>query len=99
MMYRILRMREKGKPKSKYQMRSEEPQRLDVAIEICLDNPMGRLSRTARIQHGGPYDEDPLPPLYDAEVNSMAPLAMIITGVEEVDGVMYAQSWWCRIDR
>lgn len=99
MMLRIVRLRDKGKPKSKYQLKSEQPQRLDVAIEMCMDNPMGRLSRVARIQHGGPYGEDPLPRLYDAEVNSMAALAMTITGVEEVDGAMYAQSWWCGIDK
>lgn len=94
-MYKIIRLREKGRPKTKAQLKSEEPQRLDVAIEIDMDTVMGRPARVARIHHGGPRDADPIPRLYDAEVNSMAPLAMIITGIEEVDGVMYAQSWWC----
>ncbi|UBM27693.1 phage tail length tape measure family protein [Pseudomonas sp. p1(2021b)] len=37
-----------------------------------------------------------IPRLHDACVNGMAQLGMNITGVEEVDGVLYAQSWWCR---
>lgn len=99
MMYRILRLRDKGRPKSKAELKAEKPLHLDISIGISLDTPMGRQSRTASIHHGGPRESDPLPPLYDAEVNSMAPLAMIITGVEEIDGVMYAQSWWCGIDK
>jgi hypothetical protein len=26
----------------------------------------------------------------------MAQLGININGVEEIDGVLYAQSWWCR---
>jgi hypothetical protein len=39
-----------------------------------------------------------LPPLFDANVTSMATLGMNISGVEEVDGAFYFQSWWCRIE-
>jgi len=28
----------------------------------------------------------------------MAQLGMNINGVEEVDGALYAQSWWCRVE-
>jgi len=28
----------------------------------------------------------------------MAQLGMNINGVEEIDGVLYAQSWWCRAE-
>jgi len=36
------------------------------------------------------------PRLHDAKVNGMAQLGMNINGVEDIDGVLYAQSWWCR---
>jgi|SRR5690606_20306702 len=98
MMFRIQRLREKGRPKSKAQLKAETPLRLDVSIRVSSETPLGRSSRVASIHHGGPAGTDPIPRLYDAEVNSMAPLAMIITGVEEIDGVMYSQSWWCKID-
>ena len=39
-----------------------------------------------------------LPPLLDASVTNMATLGMNISGIEEVDGVFYFQSWWCRLE-
>lgn len=41
---------------------------------------------------------DIIPRLHDAKVNGMAQLGMNINGIEEIDGVMYAQSWWCRVE-
>lgn len=96
MHFRIHRLRDRGIAKTKARLKKEQPYIGDVFINVEQDNPLGRASRVAYIHHGGPAGTHPLPPLYDAEVHSMAPLAMIITGVEEFDGVMYAQSWWCR---
>ena len=39
---------------------------------------------------------DIIPRLHDAKLNGMAQLGININGVEEIDGVLYAQSWWCR---
>lgn len=39
---------------------------------------------------------DIIPRLHDAKVNGMAQLGININGVEDIDGVLYAQSWWCR---
>ncbi|MBO9552773.1 MAG: hypothetical protein J7573_25260, partial [Pseudomonas sp.] len=30
--------------------------------------------------------------------SGMAQSGMSITGVEEIDGVLYAQPWWCRVE-
>ena len=35
---------------------------------------------------------------HDSDLTGMAQGGMNITGVEEVDGVLYAQSWWCRAE-
>lgn len=39
-----------------------------------------------------------IPHLHDAKVNGMVQLGMNINGVEDIDGVLYAQSWWCRVE-
>lgn len=95
MEFRVVRMRERGVAIPREQLRTAEPLKIDVLIETSLFEDLGRHSRVARCFSSNPAHE-PLPRLYDAQVNSMAPLAMVITGVEFVDGVGYAQSWWCR---
>jgi hypothetical protein len=95
MEFRVVRMRHRGVAIPRDQLRKSEPLKIDVLIETSLCEDIGRHSRVARCFSANPNHE-PLPRLYDAQVNSMAPLAMVITGVEFVDGVGYAQSWWCR---
>ncbi|GEM_PF-1875320 len=34
--------------------------------------------------------------LHDVEVNGTAQLGININGVEEIDGLLCVQSWWCR---
>ncbi len=46
------------------------------------------------------FKSDPAPDvspwLLDAKINGMAKLGLNISGLEEVEGALYAQSWWCR---
>lgn len=37
-----------------------------------------------------------LPPLLDARISGMATNAFTLSGLEEIDGCLYAKSWWCR---
>jgi hypothetical protein len=39
----------------------------------------------------------PLPPLHEAALSWMGPNGFVISGVEIIDGVAFAQSWWCRL--
>ncbi len=55
----------------------------------------GRETREAYLFNHGP-GPDLLPRLMDAQVTGMSHNGMNISGVEEIDGVLYAQSWWCR---
>ncbi|WP_375738039.1 hypothetical protein [Pseudomonas boanensis] len=68
----------------------------DVLIAHRHCQEMGRSANVARLSVGLPQDQDPIPPLIDAQLLWMAPGGFVISGVELVDGVAYAQSWWCR---
>ncbi|HIQ45124.1 MAG TPA: hypothetical protein EYH47_20495 [Pseudomonas oleovorans] len=96
MQFRVVQMRRRGVAVPRDQLRSAEPLIIDVLIEASICEELGRYSRVARCFSSNPGHE-PLPRLFDAEINSMATLGMIITGTEIVDGVGYAQSWWCRV--
>lgn len=90
-----LRLRQRGRPIGK------RPEMIptipgDVLIEMLKSSPMGRPSLCARINNPDPNAPE-LPPLYDAEVNTMIGNSLVITGVEFVNGVAYAQSWHCRV--
>lgn len=90
-------MRHRGVAVPRDQLRTAEPLKADVLIEATFNEGLGRYSRVARCFSSNPGHE-PLPRLFDAEINSMAPLGLVITGTELVDGVGYAQSWWCRVE-
>ena len=58
---------------------------------------LNRTSDIAEIRPAGmPLDAVPLPPLLDARISGMATNAFTLSGLEEIDGCLYAQSWWCR---
>jgi hypothetical protein len=58
---------------------------------------LNRYSNIARFQTSGVNDPQPLPPLHDAALSWMGPNGFVISGVEFIDGVAFAQSWWCRL--
>jgi hypothetical protein len=52
----------------------------------------------AYVFSASPRPTVPLPDLLDAKITGMAQNGINITGIEEVDGVYYFQSWWCRLE-
>ncbi|MEE9944096.1 MAG: hypothetical protein PBV00_07155 [Pseudomonas asiatica] len=72
-----------------------EPLRADIHIGDHHSEPLGRVSTQAWVFNPSP-GPDIIPRLHDAKLNGMAQLGININGVEEIDGVLYAQSWWCR---
>ncbi|MNM71065.1 hypothetical protein D3C81_827180 [compost metagenome] len=95
MYFLIVRRRERGIAIPSDQFNKIQPLRADVHIEYGHSRVLGRPSIEAWVFNPTPGG-DIIPRLHDACVNGMAQLGMNITGFEEVDGVLYAQSWWCR---
>ncbi|WP_462383331.1 hypothetical protein [Pseudomonas sp. Marseille-QA0892] len=95
MYFNIVPMRERGRPRDQKEIRLSKPIRADVQIRLETRTPLGRASTVAEVHVVPPYEIEPMV-LYDASVESMATNAGTITGVEIIDGVAYAQSWWVR---
>lgn len=74
-----------------------QPLRADVHTEYSQSKVLGRPSIEAWVFNPTPSG-DIIPRLHDACVNGMAQQGMNITGFEEVEGVLYSQSWWCRVE-
>ncbi|GAB1617183.1 hypothetical protein [Pseudomonas sp. NGC7] len=95
MYFLLVRRREHGVAIASDQLRKVQPLRADIHIGDYHSEPLGRVSTQAWVFNPSP-GPDIIPRLHDACVNGMAQLGMNITGLEEIDGVLYAQSWWCR---
>lgn len=97
MSFLIVRRRVNGVAIPAEQLRKVLPLRADVHIGDPHSELLGRISTQACmfIPTPGP---DIIPRLHDAKVNGMAQLGININGLEEVDGALYAQSWWCRAE-
>lgn len=96
MYFLITRMREKGVARPWTDIRHSVPIRGDVNIcnEMC--QALNRTSDIASVRGPMPLEPSALLPLLDARVSVMATNAFTLSGLEEIDGVLYAQSWWCR---
>lgn len=67
----------------------------DVHIEYGHSKVLGRYCSEAWVFNSTPRP-DVIPRPHDACVTGMAQLGMNITGLEEVDGMLYVQSWVVR---
>lgn len=93
MHFLIVSMRVRGVPRSQKEIRAFNPIRRDVHLRLDEFAPLGRPSNSAHLHHtmsGKP----PLPPLYEAVMTGMSSMSVTFTGIEIIDGVAYAQSWW-----
>ncbi|WP_448196680.1 hypothetical protein [Pseudomonas putida] len=95
MYFLLVRRRENGVAIPLDRLRKIKPLRADIHIGDHHSEVLGRVGTQAWVFNPTP-GPDIIPRLLDAKVNGMAQLGMNINGVEEIDGVMYAQSWWCR---
>jgi len=82
---------------TKQEISTAVPIKGDVHINEDKNSTLGRATLVASVFNTAPGPHR-LPPLLDASVTSMATLGMNISGIEEVDGVFYFQSWWCRVE-
>ncbi|MBK5003387.1 hypothetical protein IAE37_005663, partial [Pseudomonas sp. S31] len=95
MYFLLVRRRVNGVVIPSDQIRKIQPLRADIHIGDHHSEPLGRVSTQAWVFNPSP-GPDIIPRLYDAAVTTMAQRGISISGVEHIDGVMYAQSWWCR---
>ena len=68
----------------------------DVEVRFDKAKCLGRETNIAQMRPLDPMGSSPLPQLLDATLTTMTPSGFVLSGIEEIDGVMYAQSWWCR---
>lgn len=97
MMLYVIRMRERGRPVALDERRAAQPVRGNVMINH-ESNVLGRSSVVAKMGGGLPLDKLRLPELMDCQLHSMSHNAFVLSGVEEIDGVTYAQAWLCRTE-
>jgi hypothetical protein len=72
------------------------PKRGDLIIGQENSTELGRYTDVARFQTTGAADAQPLSLLLDVRLSHMGPLGFVLSGIEQIDGVNYAQSWYCR---
>lgn len=97
MLFYVTRMRVKGRPLTPAQLHKGERLRCCISIQHESHLGMGRATVVARVGgSAGPLDASPIPELLEVSLHSMAPNGMVLSGVEQIDGVSYAQSWLCR---
>lgn len=97
MYFLLVRRRVRGVAIPNEKLAKVKPLRADVHIEYGHSKVLGRPCIEAWVFNPTPSG-DIIPRLHDACVNGMAQMGMNITGFEEVDGVLYSQSWWCRVE-
>ncbi|MDR9862549.1 MULTISPECIES: hypothetical protein [Pseudomonas] len=97
MRFVIVPMRERGVARAQLDIPSAEPVKGDIIFSSAPSDILKRTSSTASLRHGAwPGDTPPIRPLLDAGLFSMATLGFTLSGLEEINGVLYAQSWYCR---
>ncbi len=97
MLFEVRRQRIRGVPLSKEARNRVVSVSGDLRAEEGPAEPMGRLScRVATLQAvDRVVNGDSLPRLYDARLLWMAPLALVLGGIEFVGGTGYWQTWYC----
>jgi hypothetical protein len=89
-------MRERGKKRPQRDIEAGPVTRGDLQIAFAKSELYGRQTKVASFHLAGAADSQPLPPLHDAELSWMGPNGFVLSGIEFIGEVAYAQSWYCR---
>jgi hypothetical protein len=97
MLFEVRRQRVRGVPLSREARHRVAPVRGDLRVEEGPAEPMGRRSCRVATLHAldRAINDDVLPRLYDARLLWMAPLGLVLGGIEFEDGRGYWQTWYC----
>ncbi|HBN9859686.1 MULTISPECIES: hypothetical protein [Pseudomonas aeruginosa group] len=96
MQFDIRRMRRYGKALGRAGFDKAPVLRGDVWVRMASTSPLNRPTLIAEILKTSPSGSI-LPTLHDVQIHGMATNALVITGIEFIDGVAYSQSWHCRV--
>ena len=96
MRFDIRRMRRYGKSLGRAGFDKALALRGDVWVRMASTSPLNRPTLIAEILKTSP-GEAILPTLHDVQIHSMATNALVITGIEFIDGAAYSHSWHCRV--
>jgi hypothetical protein len=100
MYFHITQMRRLGVALPLDEIRSTKPLEGDVYVQTEQSKPLNRQAEVATVRKKNSAGPEPLNPLLDARLSGMATGAFVLSGVEEIDGCLYAQAWYCKpIDR
>lgn len=96
MFVHIVAMRFHGKALDQTKIRTAESVRAEVIIAQENSNALGRYSDVARASAAGDGRDQLLPALYDCRLSHMGHGGFVLTGLELIGSVAFAQNWWCR---
>lgn len=88
--------RREGAPLPGDEVRRTPPFKGDVEVTSQVMACLGRLAHVARIRPADPLGPEVLPALMDVSLSWMSTNGFVLSGIEDVGGKLYAQSWWCR---
>ena len=89
-------MRDRGRARAQHDIQTATPVQGDLVVAQSKPEIFGRYSTVASFHQASSNEAPLLPPLHDAVLTAMGTNGFVLTGVELVDGLAYAQSWWCR---
>ena len=98
MHFLITPRRRLGVALTKHEIQTTVPIKGDVQINETMHTVLGRNTTEAFIMTYTARSPEVLPRLLDASVTGMGTRGLNISGIEEVDGAFYFQSWWCRLE-
>ena len=68
----------------------------DIYVQSAQCAALNRNSEIATVRKLNPVGPEPINPLLDARLSGMATGGFVLSGMEEIDGCLYAQSWYCK---
>lgn len=89
-------MRTRGIARPLREVEQDVPAMGDLNVSQQNSETFNRYSNVAAFHKTGANEADPLPPLHDVVLSWMGPNGFVLTGIEVIGNVTYAQSWWCR---
>ncbi|MDE1167218.1 MAG: hypothetical protein PW845_18035 [Pseudomonas sp.] len=92
----VTRRRHLGQALEATAVRAMQPVKGDLQLARCKVPCLGRETNVARVLPVDPLGSAPIPDLLEAMLTGMSTTGFNLTGIEEVEGALYAQSWWCR---
>jgi hypothetical protein len=92
----ITAMRVRGKAIGQDEIRRVPTVHADIIVSNENVTSLGRYSKVATVKSGSGGMDDLLPPLYDCGLSHMGTNGFVLSGIELVGEIAYAQAWWCR---